>query len=477
MLSSTILRRIKSNISQVRKNQKIVKSCTVLSGVKFNRLFSQKRFVKLTNKTENHNGLQYKNGLIIDPIPFDPTGVCKPGGIYFVEESEAHNWLRYDEWLRYGEMTYYMRKVSVPDTAKVYVEEGKFKTDKPRLGPKSNISNEIYLRFIENKLKKRDVCGNSNINIYKVLRYISPNCMNKYLCVEIIKRYGDAPYLLKYMSYDVIDKELCMLAIKRDGYALKYVPEHIKDKEICLMAIKHANTYWNCGGYLLSPIIERIKNVFSLIPDSIKDREIYIETVKMCGYMLKDVPKSMIDDEMCLIAVKHDGMLLEHILSLFNYSDRFDIEETDIPDIIRNSDICLEAVKQNGLALYHVPYILRDRKICEAAVRQNGLAYQYVPIKQTNMRLCMIAINQNKDAIKYMSVDLDRQLKQLLESQINQSIESMYQRQEKQFLESEIKKQLDRLIEFQFQNMYVDMKLDQKEKQLSEVRNEMKKYE
>ena len=35
---------------------------------------------------DGHNGLVYKEGLNVDPRPFNPSGDCEPGGIYFSRE-------------------------------------------------------------------------------------------------------------------------------------------------------------------------------------------------------------------------------------------------------------------------------------------------------------------------------------------------------------------------------------------------------
>jgi hypothetical protein len=42
-------------------------------------------YYKITNQLENHNGLQYKDGLNVDILPFSETGSCVPGGIYFTD--------------------------------------------------------------------------------------------------------------------------------------------------------------------------------------------------------------------------------------------------------------------------------------------------------------------------------------------------------------------------------------------------------
>ena len=43
-------------------------------------------YLKITNEAENHNGLQYHDGLIQDILPFKKEGSCVPGGIYFSDE-------------------------------------------------------------------------------------------------------------------------------------------------------------------------------------------------------------------------------------------------------------------------------------------------------------------------------------------------------------------------------------------------------
>ena len=42
-------------------------------------------YYKIVNP-KGHNGLIYKEGLNTDPLPFNPSGDCKSGGIYFAKE-------------------------------------------------------------------------------------------------------------------------------------------------------------------------------------------------------------------------------------------------------------------------------------------------------------------------------------------------------------------------------------------------------
>ena len=92
----------------------------VYKGLTFNELVKEPLF-KLTNAAENHNGFQYQDGLNIDEIPFNPTGECQKGGLYFATLENIWDFLCYGANLR---------EVTIPDDVQVYVEEYKFKADK-----------------------------------------------------------------------------------------------------------------------------------------------------------------------------------------------------------------------------------------------------------------------------------------------------------------------------------------------------------
>lgn len=107
----------------------------VMAGEEFTKLFSNITFVKLTNEAENHNDFQYHDGLNVDIHDFNYKEKCSPGGFYFTTKENIYKWVHY-----YGTIIYYMRKVTLPDDAIVYIEDDdKFKVDKFILGPKEKI--------------------------------------------------------------------------------------------------------------------------------------------------------------------------------------------------------------------------------------------------------------------------------------------------------------------------------------------------
>jgi ankyrin repeat protein len=99
-------------------------------------------YYKITNQDEIHHKLQYKTGLNVDVLPFNPSGDCQNGGIYFSRE-DILAFLHYGPWIR---------KVTIPEDAKVYENPGspkKWKADKVILGRRSKITTKKIKQLIE----------------------------------------------------------------------------------------------------------------------------------------------------------------------------------------------------------------------------------------------------------------------------------------------------------------------------------------
>ena len=87
------------------------------------------RYFKVTNATEMHNGLQYKDGLNVDSVAWNPSGSCLPGGIYYADEDHICEFMGMGAWVR---------EVIIPDDARTYKDPNgnKSKADKVILGPR-----------------------------------------------------------------------------------------------------------------------------------------------------------------------------------------------------------------------------------------------------------------------------------------------------------------------------------------------------
>ena len=241
-----------------------------LSGERFNEKYPLK-FYKVTNKKEKHHELRYETGLNIDPIKFNPNGSCEAGGIYFADEENVYKFLEFGPNIR---------KVTIPDDARVYIEDGKYKADRVILSPKISGTEleKFYLMIV-----KQD--GYS-------LKYVPEEMKTEEMCLEAVKQDG---YMIQFVPEEMITDDLCLIAVKQYGYMIQFVPEEMKTEDLCLIAAKR-------NGHALK-----------YIPDKMKTYELCLIAVKQDGYTLEFIPDKIKTEEMCLIAVKQNGYALEYV--------------------------------------------------------------------------------------------------------------------------------------------------------------------
>jgi cytochrome oxidase Cu insertion factor (SCO1/SenC/PrrC family) len=134
----------------------------------------------------------------------------------------------------------------------------------------------------------------------------------------------------------------------------------------------HDHCYFEHNGSVLTELedLEDSSNIYVRID--------YMEKYK--DVALKDVPEEDRVNEVCIAAIKRNGLALKYVINQTN-------------------EICLAAVKQNGHALNYV--INKTDEICLAAVKQNGYALNYVE-NQTD-EICLVAVKQNGFALIYVN--------------------------------------------------------------------------
>lgn len=246
--------------------QRIIKvDSKEISGNKFNELFSDIEFVKLTNIDELHRSFQYNDGENSDTNEFTPYGVCIKGGLYFTPKDFSTRWIFYDSNI--GVMSY-MRKVTIPDDARVYIKNGVFKTDKFVLSHREKIDVSIYQQYLDAELDNFSTWGDNPSRI--VLKYLFDNKI-------------------------VLNKEFYARLINYDGLFISYIPEHLRDYDICLRAA--------CKEYA----------AFSYIPKHIINKTIYIEALKNRSIFLKHVPYEFRDIDVCKQGLANSYGQIEYV--------------------------------------------------------------------------------------------------------------------------------------------------------------------
>jgi hypothetical protein len=279
----------------------------VVSGKKFNKLYKDKVFVKLTNESENHNGLQFKTGLNEDAVPFNPSGHCNPGGIYFCQEDRMIEWLSYS-----GMKMQYCRQVQIPTDSRVYIECDKFKADRVILTERKLISEQKFIEAIEKgnillaciAYQTEMICKAAiRNNCYELKAVID---QTDEICLEAVKRDG---LVLEYVENQT--EEICMAAVRQCGHALKYVRDQTRD--ICTAAVCQY-------GHALKYVRDQT-------------REICMAAVRQNGRALKYVNNQT--EEICMAAVQQDGVALYYVKN-------------------QTKEICKRAVNKDGNASKYV---------------------------------------------------------------------------------------------------------------------------
>ena len=222
---------------------------TTLSGTDFNNKYPNIEFYKVLTIDCKHNDFTYQHGLNVDHIPFNPTGKCSAGGLYFTELDYLPSWISNTA------MCIYIAKVTIPSDASVYVEQNQFKADQ-------------FVLDLDNKVLIKD------FYIWK----------NEALCKIAVHQ---SSYSLQYVITQT--DEICKLAVSKNGNALEYVKD--QNDEICKLAI-------NKNAYAL----QYVKN---------QNDEICKLAVSRKGYALEFVEVQT--DEICKLAVSQNGNALEYV--------------------------------------------------------------------------------------------------------------------------------------------------------------------
>jgi hypothetical protein len=148
------------------------------------------KFYKITNKNETHNGMTYHDGLNEDVLPFNPSGDCTPGGIYFTDVENILAFMEYDSWLR---------EVTIPEGEEIYENPGnpkKWKAHRVVLGERKPL-----VDFLPKLLEEG---ANVHAEDDLALRWAS-----YYGYLEVVKTllkagadvHADNDYALKWASY------------------------------------------------------------------------------------------------------------------------------------------------------------------------------------------------------------------------------------------------------------------------------------
>ncbi|HRS19950.1 MAG TPA: ankyrin repeat domain-containing protein, partial [Bacteroidales bacterium] len=194
------------------------------------------KYYKIVN-TEGHNGLIYHEGINIDPLPFNPSGDCEPGGIYFAKEDIL-------AFVNYGTELY-----EVEPIGDVYENPGK---------PKKYKAHEVNMKYIGKVIDNIEMLIKEGANIHIdddfVLRWAAENGHHNIIKLLIkngvdIHIYNDAA--LRWAAYNG-HYDIVRLLLKHganvhadNDAALRWAVENEHYKIVKLLLDNGANVHAN----------------------------------------------------------------------------------------------------------------------------------------------------------------------------------------------------------------------------------------
>lgn len=195
-----------------------------------------KTFYKLSDASDGRMGVQYKDGLNVDPRPFLPQGNAQGGGLYFFSDTQLI-FLKYNWFIPFK--VKYIRKVSFEGEAadaRIWVEDRKFKANKCIYGPRSEYSGNAtdyvdwsdydacmravledtypcVLRFVQESMRTRELCDLTMVKHPRSFKYL-PAIHQTY--DNIKKAIMDDPRNIRFCKVIPPD-DLLELALKKGG--------------------------------------------------------------------------------------------------------------------------------------------------------------------------------------------------------------------------------------------------------------------
>ena len=266
---------------------------TTLSGTEFNEQYPNTEFYKVLTTDYKHYDFTYQHGLNVDHIPFNPTGICSLGGLYFTEIDKVSYWI--DRF-----KSVYIAKVTIPSNASVYVEKDKFKADQ-------------FVLDLDNKVLIKDFYMWENEEFCK----ISVSQADTYNLVFVRNQPGEICKLAVKHDYRALEyvllqtDDICKIAVSNHGFALEFVKD--QTDEICKIAVSKNGRALQ---YVINQTYELCKLAVSQNGHALEF--VKVQTGELCqlavsqnAYALKYVRNQT--DEMCKLAVSQNPFALEYV--------------------------------------------------------------------------------------------------------------------------------------------------------------------
>jgi hypothetical protein len=311
-----------------------------ISGKEFNEIFKDRIFCKFLNNNLRNRHFQYvEKSLNINTDKFLPSGKCLGGGLYFFD------FIYFEEYsYDYGNR---ISIVTIPNDARVYIEEKKIKADKIYLSETYKVDNIFnYLEWLE-KNKKNEIC-----DMNKIIQEIT--ALNIDLLNFVDEKYKTYKFYLylatKYYRYNIF----CCIPKKYLTYkfyknVVKEIPQHIFN-----------------------------------IPKRFKKRPLWVLSLRQSFCHIRNIPTKYLDYNFYIDSIK-----LSEDSSSLSY----------VPDKYRDLNMCLISIKSNSHNYVYVSDVLKTQENLIKFVKNNPYTIDHIEEKYKTYELCLLLVKNDYDLI------------------------------------------------------------------------------
>ena len=233
------------------------------------------------------------------------------------------------------------------------------------------LENWVTIKNIPDEMLDQDLCNLAVSIDCAAMMWVPDKFKSIELCKRALQGWGD--FVRDHKNMDFM--EMYRIAVKKDWTALCCAPNNLKTKEICILAF---------ADYDCNP-----SKLVCYIPEKFLTLDFYESIVTKNRYSLTCVPKNVLTYKLCKSAVFHFPDALRYV-----------------HDNFKTKELCELAVVNNGTMLKYVPANLKTEELCKLAVSKDGSALEFVPANIKTKKLCRLAVSKHSYAFNFVPDNL-----------------------------------------------------------------------
>jgi len=152
---------------------------------------------------------------------------------------------------------------------------------------------------------------------------------------------------------------------------------------------------------------------FYFVPEAFRTDELCLFAAERCGYVLSEIPKDRRTSNLCEVAIDTHASAFQYVPAEIQTAEMCRAVVMQIGWAVKyvsegllTAELCKLALEANRGSLEHVPDAFRTEEVCEVAVRQKGKDLQYVPMDRRTLEICRLAVVQEGAALQWVPEDL-----------------------------------------------------------------------